>query len=194
MVTCEILSGLVRAIRGSVAPANMIVRGVGGSEAPSAEDVLDGLNDAQRDAAMRVRGPVAILAGAGTGKTTTITRRIADQSRIRYVRARQRILAVTFTDRAGTGAPFAAGRVGRRRRRRCRGADVRHAAALSQLRWLWPTHTDHPVPAILTTRRRSSPRSRTRCRHRRNFSLPARAGRRDRMGEEPHGGARGLPG
>src|ERR1700675_954257 len=63
------------------------------------ERVLDGLNDAQRKAAMTVRGPVAILAGAGTGKTTTITRRIAYQVATGAQRP-QDILAVTFTEKA----------------------------------------------------------------------------------------------
>jgi DNA helicase II / ATP-dependent DNA helicase PcrA len=63
------------------------------------EDVLAGLNDEQREAALAVRGPVCILAGAGTGKTTTITRRIAMQVTSGTFAADE-ILAVTFTEKA----------------------------------------------------------------------------------------------
>ena len=63
-------------------------------------EVLDGLNPEQRRAAEAVRGPVCILAGAGTGKTTTITRRIAHQVATGAFRPDE-ILAVTFTDKAG---------------------------------------------------------------------------------------------
>ena len=68
-------------------------------EVPDVESVLTGLNDSQREAALALRGPVAILAGAGTGKTTTITRRIACQVRSGAFEASQ-ILAVTFTEKA----------------------------------------------------------------------------------------------
>jgi len=61
--------------------------------------ILDGLNPEQRRAAEAVRGPVCILAGAGSGKTTTITRRIAWQVASEAFRADE-ILAVTFTDKA----------------------------------------------------------------------------------------------
>jgi len=62
-------------------------------------EVLSGLNPEQRRAAEAVSGPVCILAGAGSGKTTTITRRIAHQVETGAFLPGQ-ILAVTFTDKA----------------------------------------------------------------------------------------------
>jgi DNA helicase-2/ATP-dependent DNA helicase PcrA len=61
--------------------------------------IFDGLNEQQAAAVGAVQGPVCILAGAGSGKTTTITRRIANQVATGTFAAGQ-ILAVTFTDKA----------------------------------------------------------------------------------------------
>ena len=61
--------------------------------------VLDGLNPEQRRAAETLTGPVCILAGAGSGKTTTITRRIANQVGQGAFEPGA-ILAVAFTDKA----------------------------------------------------------------------------------------------
>src|ERR671935_1710760 len=95
------------------------------------ERVLDALNPEQRRAAELVRGPVCILAGAGTGKTTTITRRIANQVATGAFEAGE-ILAVTFTDKA------AAEMRGRLEALGVAGVTARtfHAAALGQLHWL----------------------------------------------------------
>jgi DNA helicase-2/ATP-dependent DNA helicase PcrA len=57
------------------------------------------LNSEQQRAVEAVRGPVCILAGAGSGKTTTITHRVANQVASGAFRSDE-ILAVTFTDKA----------------------------------------------------------------------------------------------
>src|SRR5262245_18549613 len=61
--------------------------------------ILDGLNAAQTAAVTHAAGPLLIIAGAGTGKTTVITRRIAYLIATRRARPSE-ILALTFTDKA----------------------------------------------------------------------------------------------
>jgi DNA helicase-2/ATP-dependent DNA helicase PcrA len=68
--------------------------------APTAEErALEGLSPAQTEAVLHGDGPLLIIAGAGTGKTTVLTRRIAHL--ISSKRARpEEILALTFTEKA----------------------------------------------------------------------------------------------
>jgi ATP-dependent DNA helicase UvrD/PcrA len=105
---------------------------------PSVPLVAD-LDDEQREAVLAPRGPVCVLAGAGTGKTRTITHRIAQLVATGHVAPGQ-VLAVTFTQRA-------AGEM--RSRLRALGAAAQtgvgavqamtfHAAAHRQLRYFWP--------------------------------------------------------
>src|ERR687887_1635252 len=61
--------------------------------------ILDGLNATQREAVTHEAGPLLIIAGAGTGKTTVITRRIAWLIAQKKARPEE-ILALTFTDKA----------------------------------------------------------------------------------------------
>src|SRR5487761_1566330 len=62
-------------------------------------DLLSDLNVEQRQAVLHDKGPVLVVAGAGTGKTAVITRRIAHLILTKKARADQ-ILALTFTDKA----------------------------------------------------------------------------------------------
>ena len=106
------------------------------------ERIFAGLNPEQRRAVELVEGRVCILAGAGTGKTTTITRRIANQVATGAFR-RDQILAVTFTDKA-------AGEL--RARLQALGAGTIqartfHSAALAQLRHFAPDRVGRILPA-----------------------------------------------
>ncbi|WP_169716464.1 ATP-dependent DNA helicase UvrD2 [Mycobacterium timonense] len=106
-----------------------------------ADPLTAGLDDEQREAVLAPRGPVCVLAGAGTGKTRTITHRIAQLVAGGHVAANQ-VLAVTFTQRAAgemrsrlralaaaAGTDAAVGSVS---------ALTFHAAAHRQLRYFWP--------------------------------------------------------
>ncbi|MCQ8211277.1 UvrD-helicase domain-containing protein [Cetobacterium somerae] len=61
--------------------------------------ILDKLNEKQREAAQKIQGPLLILAGAGSGKTRTITYRIAHMINEKGI-SPYKILAVTFTNKA----------------------------------------------------------------------------------------------
>ena len=99
--------------------------------------IVDDLDDEQREAVLAPRGPVCVLAGAGTGKTRTITRRIAHLVASGHVAPAQ-VLAVTFTSRA-------AGEMRSRLRALDDGVGTSsvqamtfHAAARRQLSYFWP--------------------------------------------------------
>lgn len=111
-------------------------------------DPLAGLNAEQRAAAEAVRGPVCILAGAGTGKTRTVTHRIAHQIRTGTARADQ-VLAVTFTDKAAGELRSRLGALGVPPVR----AATFHAAAWAQLRYFL-TRAREPVPGVLASKLR----------------------------------------
>ncbi len=108
---------------------------------------LDALDPQQREAASILRGPVAILAGAGTGKTRAITHRIAHGVDTGAYTP-SRLLALTFTTKA-------AGELrGRLRALGVAGVSARtfHSAALSQLNYFWPTVAGDVAPKIIDSK------------------------------------------
>ena len=111
------------------------------------EALLENLDPEQREAATSLVGPTCILAGAGTGKTRTVTHRIAYGIAKGYFAA-NRIMALTYTNRA-------AGEL----RARLRGLGIPgisvktfHAAALSQLDYFWPQYAGVPAPNVLESK------------------------------------------
>jgi ATP-dependent DNA helicase UvrD/PcrA len=124
-----------------------------GPDADGPEAVLAALDPEQQQVALATRGPVCVLAGAGTGKTRTIAHRIAYGVRIGVVNPGH-VLAVTFTTRA-------AGEL-RGRLRQLAGAAgggmeqvqarTFHAAALRQLTHFWPRTVGGRPPAVLDSK------------------------------------------
>jgi len=114
-----------------------------------AEDVLAGLDEEQRAAAQAVTGPVCILAGAGTGKTRTITHRIAYGVHT-GVYVPEQVLAVTFTARAAGELRTRLGALD------VGGVQARtfHAAAMRQLRYFAPRVLGGPMPPLIENKLR----------------------------------------
>lgn len=110
----------------------------------SPDELLEGLDPEQRLVAESLRGPVRVLAGAGTGKTRAITHRIA-YGVATGAFTESKVMALTFTTRAASELR------GRLRRLGAGGVSSRtfHAAALSQLGFFWPQVVGGTMPRIL---------------------------------------------
>jgi DNA helicase-2/ATP-dependent DNA helicase PcrA len=115
--------------------------------ATSNEQILAGLDDDQLAVVTAIRGPVCVIAGAGTGKTRVITNRIAYAINS-GVTDPTKVLALTFTARAAgemrarlrtLGVPNVAAR-------------TFHSAALKQLLYFWPYSFGGQFPTLLTTK------------------------------------------
>ncbi|MFM6842169.1 MAG: ATP-dependent helicase [Candidatus Planktophila sp.] len=113
----------------------------------AAQEILAALDDDQRSVALATRGPVCVIAGAGTGKTRAITHRIAYAAAIGTIDP-QKVLALTFTARAAgemrarlrtLGVPTVAAR-------------TVHSAALKQLLFFWPTVFGGRTPDLITSK------------------------------------------
>ena len=124
------------------------------SPTASRDLLLGDLDEEQREAVLAPRGPVCVLAGAGTGKTRTITRRIAHLVTAGHVAPGQ-VLAVTFTQRA-------AGEMRARLRALTNDAGTAptesvqamtfHAAARRQLAYFWPRVVGHTEWQLLDSK------------------------------------------
>ena len=112
-----------------------------------AEEILAALDEDQKAVVLATRGPVCVIAGAGTGKTRAITHRIAYAAAIGTMDP-AKVLALTFTAKAAgemrvrlrsLGVPTVAAR-------------TIHAAALKQLLYFWPTVFGGKTPDLITAK------------------------------------------
>ena len=108
------------------------------------EELLDALDPDQRAVATQVAGPLAVLAGAGTGKTRAITYRIAYGAAVGAFDP-SNVLAVTFTQRAAFEMRHRLAQLGVPKAQ----ARTFHSAALRQLRHFWPTVVGGPLPDVI---------------------------------------------
>jgi DNA helicase-2/ATP-dependent DNA helicase PcrA len=189
-------------------------RETGAAQGPDA--VLAALDPEQREVARASRGPVCVLAGAGTGKTRAVAHRIGYAVATGVVRP-DRVLAVTFTTKA-------AGELRARLRmlgnRAVPGAGLEqvqartfHSAALRQLTHFWPATVGGPPPAVIDSKIRLLADAARRLRLRlepaelrdiaadiewakvtqvRPEDYPIAAGKADRFGPMPPDGVAGL--
>jgi DNA helicase II / ATP-dependent DNA helicase PcrA len=113
----------------------------------SNQQILTGLDDDQLAVVTAIRGPICVIAGAGTGKTRVITNRIAYAINS-GVTDPTKVLALTFTARAAgemrarlrtLGVPNVAAR-------------TFHSAALKQLLYFWPYSFGGQFPTLLTSK------------------------------------------
>jgi DNA helicase-2/ATP-dependent DNA helicase PcrA len=111
------------------------------------DSILAALDADQRAVALATRGPLCVIAGAGTGKTRAITHRIAYAAAIGTMDP-QKVLALTFTAKAAgemrarlrtLGVPTVAAR-------------TIHSAALKQLLYFWPSVFGGRTPDLMTTK------------------------------------------
>ena len=126
---------------------------------PSPDAMLEALDPEQRDVACALRGPVCVLAGAGTGKTRALIHRIA-YGVASGVYQPSEVLAVTFTARA-------AGEM-RARLRHLGAAGVQartfHSAALRQARYFWPRVFGGELPELTASKMPLLAEATRRCR------------------------------
>ncbi|CAB5240347.1 unannotated protein [freshwater metagenome] len=113
----------------------------------TSQEILDALDEEQKEVVLTTRGPVCVIAGAGTGKTRAITHRIAYAASI-GVMDPNKVLALTFTARAAgemrtrlrsLGVPNVAAR-------------TIHSAALKQLLFFWPQVFGGKTPELITSK------------------------------------------
>ena len=118
-----------------------------GADMSIEQEILSALDPDQRAVALATRGPVCVIAGAGTGKTRAITHRIAYAAAIGTMDP-QKVLALTFTAKAAgemrarlrtLGVPTVAAR-------------TIHSAALKQLLYFWPSVFGGRTPDLMTTK------------------------------------------